>query len=65
MIEELFQEIKSLTPKCINRIFESSEPDKVRNSVNYLKNLITLDQDIISLKNKIAEFMYKQKRYPF
>ena len=65
LIEELFQEIKSLTPKCINRIFGSSRTDKVRNSVNYLKNLITLDQDIISLKNKIADFMYKQKRYPF
>ena len=65
LIEELFQEIKSLTPKCINRIFGSSGSDKVRNSVNYLKNLITLDQDIISLKNKIADFMYKQKRYPF
>ena len=65
LIEELFQEIKSLTPKCINRIFRSSGSDKVRNSVDYLKNLITLDQDIISLKNKIADFMYKQKRYPF
>ena len=65
LIEELLQEIKSITPKCVNRIIRSSNSDKIRNSVNYLESLITLEKDIITLKNEVAEFMYKQKRYPF
>ena len=64
-ITESLLEIKSLIPKCLNRIFNKSYSKNIENNLHHLEKLITLKSDIISMKTKLAEFMYTQKQYPF
>ena len=64
-ITEKLIEIKSKIPKCLNRIFTKSIPENIKNYLGHLENLISLNTDIISMKTKLAEFMYTQKKYPF
>jgi len=64
-ITELLLEIKSMVPKCTNHIFSESTPTEIESMLSQLEKLITLNTDIISMKTKLAEFMYTQKQYPF
>ncbi len=64
-ITELLLEIKSMIPKCTNHIFSESTPTEIEIMLSQLEKLITLNTDIISMKTKLAEFMYTQKQYPF
>ncbi len=64
-ITEQLLEIKSMIPKCTNHIFSESVPKKIKNSLNKLERLITLNTNIISMKTTLADFMYTQKQYPF
>ena len=64
-IAESLLEIKSMIPKCTNHIFKELIPKKVDNILSQLEKKITLKTNTISMKSKLAKFMFTQKRYPF
>jgi len=64
-VTESLLEIKSMIPKCTNHIFKELIPKKVDNILSQLEKKITLKTNTISMKSKLAEFMFTQKRYPF
>jgi alkylation response protein AidB-like acyl-CoA dehydrogenase len=62
---ESLLEIKLVTGICLNRIFEGTIPSGINTSIQSLKTMMTLNTDTISLKQTLADYMYKQKEYPF
>ena len=64
-VTESLLEIKSMIPKCINHIFKELIPKNVDNIICQLEKKISLKTNTISMKSKLAEFMFTQKQYPF
>ena len=64
-VTESLLEIKSMIPKCINHIFKELIPKNVDNIICQLEKKISLKTNTISMKSKLAEFMFTQKKYPF
>ena len=64
-VNESLLEIKSMIPKCINHIFKELIPKNVDNIICQLEKKISLKTNTISMKSKLAEFMFTQKQYPF
>ena len=64
-VTESLLEIKSMIPKCINYIFKELIPKNVDNIICQLEKKISLKTNTISMKSKLAEFMFTQKQYPF
>ena len=62
---ESLLEIKSLISICLNKIFKETIPNNIINTSQALKKIMTLRTDTISLKQKLADFMYTKKHYPF
>ena len=62
---ESLLEIKSLISICLNKIFKETIPNDIINTSQALKKIMTLRTDTISLKQKLADFMYTKKHYPF
>ena len=54
-----------MIPKCINYIFKELIPKNVDNIICQLEKKISLKTNTISMKSKLAEFMFTQKQYPF
>ena len=64
-VAESLLEVKSLSAKCLNRIFSENVPTSIMRSVTKLHDIINLDTDTISLKKDLGEFMIDRKDYPF
>ena len=64
-VNESLLEIKSMIPKCINHIFKELIPKNVDNIICQLEKKISLKTNTISMKSKLADFMFTQKQYPF
>ena len=64
-VAESLLEVRSLSAKCLNRIFSENVPTSTMRSVTKLHDIINLDTDTISLKKDLGEFMIDRKDYPF
>ena len=64
-VAESLLEVRSLSAKCLNRIFSENVPTSIMRSVTKLHDIINLDTDTISLKKDLGEFMIDRKDYPF
>jgi alkylation response protein AidB-like acyl-CoA dehydrogenase len=64
-VAESLLEIKSIIPKCTNHIFKELIPERIDTILCQLEKKITLKTNTISMKSKLAEFMFTQKQYPF
>ena len=64
-VAESLLEVRSLSAKCLNRIFSENLPTSIMRSVTKLHDIINLDTDTISLKKDLGEFMIDRKDYPF
>ena len=64
-VAESLLEVRSLSAKCLNRIFSKNVPTSIMRSVTKLHDIINLDTDTISLKKDLGEFMIDKKDYPF
>ncbi len=64
-VAESLLEVRSLSAKCLNRIFSENVPTSIMRSVTKLHDIINLDTDTISLKKDLGEFMIGRKDYPF
>ena len=64
-VNESLLQIKSMIPKCMNHIFEELIPKDVDTIISQLEKKMTLKTNTISMKSKLAEFMFTQKQYPF
>ena len=64
-VAESLLEVRSLSAKCLNRIFSKNVPTSIMRSVTKLHDIINLDTDTISLKKDLGEFMIDRKDYPF
>ena len=64
-VAESLLEVRSLSAKCLNRIFSENVPTSIMRSVTKLHDIINLDTDTISLKKDLGEFMIDKKDYPF
>ena len=64
-VAESLLEVRSLSAKCLNRIFSENVPTSIMRSVTKLHDIINLDTDTISLKKDLGEFMINRKDYPF
>ena len=64
-VAESLLEVRSLSSKCLNRIFSENVPTSIMRSVTKLHDIINLDTDTISLKKDLGEFMIDRKDYPF
>ena len=64
-VAESLLEVRSLSAKCLNRIFSEDVPTSIMKSVTKLHDIINLDTDTISLKKDLGEFMIDRKDYPF
>ena len=64
-VAESLLEVRSLSAKCLNRIFSEDVPTSIMRSVTKLHDIINLDTDTISLKKDLGEFMIDRKDYPF
>ena len=64
-VAESLLDIILMSGKCLNRIFTEDTPKNIVVSVNKLTSKMTLDTDIIRLKQLLGEYMFQQKKYPF
>ena len=64
-VAESLLEVRSLSAKCLNRIFSENVPTSIMRSVTKLHDIINLDTDTISLKKDLGEFIIDRKDYPF
>ena len=64
-VAESLLEVRSLSAKCLNRIFSKNVPTSIMRSVTKLHDIINLDTDTISLKKDLGEFMIDRNDYPF
>ena len=64
-VAESLLEVRSLSAKCLNRIFSENVPTSTMRSVTKLHDIINLDTDTISVKKDLGEFMRVRKGYPF
>ena len=62
---ESLLKVKSLSKICLNKIFRESIPNNHMETIQQLESRITLQTDIISLKQELADFMYTKNKYPF
>ncbi len=62
---ETYQNIQVMVQTAFNRIFKGSVPKRISEIVSQLEKCLDTDIDTIDLKQNIAEYIYKEKRYPF
>lgn len=60
-IQDIIRQAYLLLPA----IYQSKALQKAKNKVSQLTKQMYLDTDISSLRQKIAEYVYEQKKYPF
>jgi hypothetical protein len=49
---------------ALNRIFKGSIPKRISEVVAKLERSLDRETDIIELKQHIADYVYKEKKYP-
>lgn len=61
---ETGQEISTKVKNALNRIFKGSVPKRISEVVTKLERSLDRETDIIELKQHIADYVYKEKKYP-
>ena len=64
-VAESLLDVRSLSSKCLNRIFSEEVPNRIMGPVIKLHDIINLNTDTISLKRSLGEYMIEKKDYPF
>ena len=64
-VAESLLDVRSLSSKCLNRIFSEEVPNRIMLPVIKLHDIINLNTDTISLKRSLGEYMIEKKDYPF
>ena len=64
-VAESLLNVRSLSSKCLNRIFSEEVPNRIMGPVIKLHDIINLNTDTISLKRSLGEYMIEKKDYPF
>jgi len=62
---ESCQEITVMVKNAMNRIFKGSVPKQISDIIAKLDGFLNLETDIIELKQHIADYVYKENKYPF
>ena len=64
-VSESLLKIKYLSNISINKIFNGKTIKNHKENIEKLESILTSKTDTITLKQKLADFMLKQKAYPF
>ena len=64
-VSESLLKIKYLSNISINKIFNEKTIKNHKGNIEKLESILTSKTDTITLKQKLADFMLKQKAYPF
>ena len=62
---ESMLDIQTLSIKCLNRIFSESIPSDILNKFQKIQDSMKLNNDTISLKKVLGEYILNKKEYPF
>jgi len=62
---ESMLDIQTLSIKCLNRIFSESIPSDILNKFQKIQDSMKLNNDTISLKKFLGEYILNKKEYPF
>ena len=62
---ESMLDIQTLSIKCLNRIFSESIPSDILNKFQKIQDSMKLNNDTISLKKVLGQYILNKKEYPF